>query len=210
MIRAALFDIGNVIVPFDFSPAMVRLGERGRQDSPAGWAGLERIKLAYEGGRIDRAAFLNALRAEVAFTGPDEELVAIWSDVFAPNPPMDALIEQLHAEGLLLFLLSNTSDIHVDTFTSRFPIFGRFAGAIYSHEERLMKPDPEMFRRAIERFGLIPAETIYVDDLAPNIEAAAALGFVALQYDARNHAAFEREFRALLRQDATTRGRAQI
>jgi len=198
VIRAALFDIGNVILPFDFSPALARLRARSGRDTPAGWNEIERVKLAYEGGLMKRADFLASLRRELSFRGSDEELVEIWSDVFAPNLPMDALIDQLHASGLRLYLLSNTSDIHVDTFVSRFPIFARFAGAVYSHEERLMKPDLEMFRRAIDRFRLHPAETLYVDDLAPNVEAATALGFVARQYDYRRHEEFARELAAMV------------
>lgn len=191
MIRAALFDIGNVILPFDFAPALARLRARSRIHDPAAWQKLDALKYALEGGQIDRAAFITGVRHQVGFAGSDDEFVVIWSDIFSANPRMDALIERLHGSGLPLYLLSNTSDIHVDAFRARYPVFGRFAGAVYSHEERLMKPDVEIFRRAIERFALQPEETIYVDDLPPNVAAAAALGFVALPYDHRAHAAFE-------------------
>lgn len=199
MIRAALFDIGNVILPFDFAPAMSRLRARSGRAVPAAWEEVERIKLAYEEGAMSRRDFLAKLRAEIDFDGTDKELVAIWSDVFASNPPMDAFIERLHAGGTPLYLLSNTSDIHVETF-ARFPVFSRFAGAIYSHEERMMKPDAEMFQRAIRKFHIVPAETLYIDDLAPNVDAARNLGFIALSYDYRDHEAFETEVAKWLEQ----------
>jgi glucose-1-phosphatase len=205
VIRAALFDIGNVILPFDFQPALARLGERSRRRESSVWGELDRLKLEYEGGQIDRGTFLARLRGDVAFTGSDEELVAIWSDVFTSNPPMDALIERLHSDGLPLFLLSNTSDIHVEAFRLHYPIFGRFGGAVYSFEEKLMKPDAGIFRRAIARFNLMPAETIYVDDLAPNVETASSLGFVAIHYDRKNHEGFERELLAHLGNPAEPR-----
>ena len=198
MIRAALFDIGNVILPFDFSPALVKLRGRSAVRDLAAWEEFDALKRAYEGGQLDRAAFLADVRQRVGYAGTDDEFVDIWKDIFAPNPPMDAVIERLHRDGLPLYLLSNTNDMHVDAFRSRYPIFDRFSGAVYSHEEKHLKPDPEIFRRAIERFSLVPVETIYVDDLAPNVEAAAALGFVALRYDYRAHLAFEKKLWAEL------------
>lgn len=198
MIRAALFDIGNVILPFDFAPALARLRARSRVHEPAAWQQIDALKHDYEGGQMDRAAFIAGVRHHVGFAGSDDDFVAIWTDIFAANPPMDGLIERLHSGGLPLYLLSNTSDIHVDAFRSRYPIFGRFDGAVYSYEERLMKPDEKIFRQAIDRFSLRPDETIYLDDLQSNVAAARALGFVAVPYDYRAHDEFERDFWARL------------
>ena len=202
MIRAALFDIGNVILPFDFAPARARLRAGSRVHEPAAWQQIDALKHDYEGGQMDRAAFIAGVRHQVGFAGSDDDFVAIWADIFAANPPMDGLIERLHSGGLPLYLLSNTSDIHVDAFRSRYPIFERFVGAVYSHEERLLKPDAEIFRRAIDRFSLSPDETIYIDDLSPNVQAAAALGFIALPYDYRAHQDFERDLMNRLHSDA--------
>ncbi len=199
MIRAALFDIGNVILPFDFAPALARLRARSRIHEPTAWQKVDALKFAYEGGQMERAAFIAAVRHHLGFAGSDNDFVTIWTDIFSPNPPMDALIERLYDRGLRLYLLSNTSDIHVDAFRSRYPIFERFGGAVYSHEERLMKPDAEIFRRAIDRFSLQPDETIYLDDLQPNVDAAAGLGFISLPYNHRSHEAFERDLNSRLR-----------
>jgi epoxide hydrolase-like predicted phosphatase len=198
MIRAALFDIGNVILPFDFSLAEAKIKARSRAQDPAAWAAFAALKIAYEGGRIDRAAFFAGMRQQVGFAGTDAEFRLIWEDIFSSNPPMDAVIKRLHRDGLPLYLLSNTNDIHVDAFRARYPIFGDFSGAVYSHEEGLLKPDPEIFRRAIERFSLTPTETIYIDDLTPNLDAAAALGFLALPYNYRAHHDFEKRLWAEL------------
>ncbi len=151
-------------------------------------------------GRADEPGGIPRRRApQVHFTGTDAEFTSIWEDIFAPNPPMDAVIERLHHDGLPLYLLSNTNDIHVDWFRARYPIFGKFAGAVFSHEERLMKPDPEIFQRAIARFSLTPAETVYVDDYASEHRGRAkALGFLALPYDYREHHDFERRLWAEL------------
>jgi HAD superfamily hydrolase (TIGR01509 family) len=198
VISAALFDIGNVILPFDFALAEAKIRARSGVRDPAAWVAFDALKNAYERGQMNRAEFLADVRQQVGFTGTDADFTAIWDDIFVSNPPMDAVIERLHRDGLPLYLLSNTNDIHVDAFRAHYPIFGKFAGAVYSHEEQLLKPDPEIFRRAIERYGLTPAETVFIDDLAPNIAAATALGFVALPYDYRAHHDFERRLWAEL------------
>jgi len=186
---ALLFDIGNVILPFDFGPALARLRGRSKIAEPAAWRKFEALKIAYESGQLDRAGFLAAVRHTVGFAGEESDFASIWSDIFTPNPAMEAFIEAQAAAGRPLYLLSNTNDLHVEYFTARFPIFGRFGGAVYSHEEKLCKPDPAIFRVAIERFGLQPADTLYLDDLAPNIAAARELGFQTLLYDWRQHEA---------------------
>lgn len=187
MVSAILFDIGNVILPFDLGPAVQQLRAHSRVSDPAAWKKFDALKISYESGGLDRAGFLAAVRHHVGFAGEDAELIRLWTEIFTPNPAMDSFIAQQAAAGMPMFLLSNTNDLHVEHFTARYPVFGHFRGAVYSHEERLFKPDPAIFRVAIERFGLDPAATLYLDDLAPNIEAARALGFQTLLYDWRRH-----------------------
>jgi len=57
------------------------------------------------------------------------------------------------------------------------PVFGLLRGIVVSGEERLVKPDPAIFRVAIERFGFEPADVLFVDDSAANIATARELGF---------------------------------
>lgn len=187
MLSAVLFDIGNVILPFDFAPAHQKLRAHCRVSDPAAWKKFEALKLSYEAGAVDRAGFIGGARHHLGFAGTEADFCAIWADIFTPNPAMDAYITAQAEAGLPLYLLSNTNDIHVEFFTAHFPIFGRFHGAVYSHEEKLFKPDPAIFQVAIQRFGLDPATTLYLDDLAPNIESARALGFQTLLYDWRRH-----------------------
>ena len=110
----------------------------------------------------------------------------------AKNESIRVLVVDDHAVVRigLKTLLSNTSGPHVAWFTSRYRVFDCFRAAIYSHEAGCMKPEPEIFRIAIDRLGLDPAATIYVDDLPDNVAAGAAAGFRAIQYDHEDHAAF--------------------
>jgi 2-haloacid dehalogenase/putative hydrolase of the HAD superfamily len=101
-----------------------------------------------------------------------------WWEMFSgPIPETEAAIEALHARGVQQFGLSNISHEVVEGTYAMSPAFGRLADAVISGQERLVKPDPAIFRLAAERFGHAPADLLFVDDSAANIEAARALGF---------------------------------
>lgn len=93
-----------------------------------------------------------------------------------------ALLEQLDAAGVRLFALTNWSAETFAIGASRLPFLDRFEGVIVSGQVKLAKPDPAIFRLLADRYGLDPARTLFVDDMRPNVEAAAALGFRAIQF----------------------------
>jgi 2-haloacid dehalogenase len=87
------------------------------------------------------------------------------------------LLGELRARGVPVFALTNWSAEKFSLARARFAFLEWFDGVIVSGEERLKKPDPRIYRLAIERFGLDPPWTLYVDDAEANIAAAALLGF---------------------------------
>ena len=80
------------------------------------------------------------------------------------------------------YLLSNTNALHIDFIRERyeFPSFVR--GAILSHELGIRKPDPAIYRAAMKLSGTKPEETVFVDDLKPNVESAKELGMIAIRF----------------------------
>jgi HAD superfamily hydrolase (TIGR01509 family) len=189
MIRAFLFDIGNVLLKFDFSVAMRKtLALSEVHDPIEATTQIDRIKLGYEDGQIDRAAFLRGVFDVLRYRGTEAEFVAAWEDIFTPNEPMVALVERLHGR-FPLYLLSNTNDIHRDYFTRQYDFFRRFAAGTYSYEAKASKPGKEIYEIAQRQHGLEPATTFFIDDLLPNIETARALGFHAHHYHYDDHGA---------------------
>src|SRR3954452_12469293 len=94
-IDAFIFDIGNVILRFDFNTAMKNLQ---RHCDPAAESILEQmepVKVAYEGGRIGRSEFQTRMREILRYTGTDTDFISAWEDIFTENEPMIRLIEQL-------------------------------------------------------------------------------------------------------------------
>jgi len=88
-----------------------------------------------------------------------------------------AILGELRACGVPLFALTNWSAEKFPLARTRFSFLEWFEGIVVSGEERLKKPDPRIYCLAVERFGLEPSQTLYVDDASANIAAAAPLGF---------------------------------
>ena len=186
-IRAFLFDIGNVLLKFDFSICLKALAAKSDIGDPlATFARFDQVKAAYEDGQFDRAAFLRAVFDVLGYRGTEAEFIAAWEDIFTPNEPMHALVEQLRT-GYPLFLLSNTNDIHVESIFRRYPVFRHFTAGTYSHAARASKPSRAIYEIACRDLGLESASTFFIDDLLPNIETARSLGFQTHHYHHDRH-----------------------
>lgn len=115
-----------------------------------------------------------------------EAAIRLWHDryddmVAGEVPGTADVLRELHAAGIRLFVLSNmpADVLHV---LDRFEWISLFEGVIYSGREGVVKPDPAIYGLLVERYGLDPATTAFVDDRAENVEAAAALGFRAVRF----------------------------
>jgi HAD superfamily hydrolase (TIGR01509 family) len=195
-IHAILFDIGNVLLRFDFSLALRALAAKSEVDDPADvLVRIERVKIAYEDGAIARGAFMRGAFDVLRYRGTERDFIAAWEDIFEPNPPMIALVEELHARHPL-YLLSNTSDIHRDYLFRRYPFFSCFSGGVYSFEVGASKPGRHIFEIAKRQLGIEPETTFFIDDLLPNIETARVLGFVCHHYHHDRHDTLLQKLRA--------------
>jgi 2-haloacid dehalogenase len=100
-----------------------------------------------------------------------------------PLPGMVELVDELHAAGVPLFAITNFSGEFWPPFRAReAALFDRFRDIIVSGDERLAKPDPAIFERAMTRFRIGPGEALFVDDRAENVAASEAAGFIGHQF----------------------------
>lgn len=94
-----------------------------------------------------------------------------------------ALLAALRESGQVrLLALTNWSAETFPVARARFPFLAWFEGIVVSGEEGLAKPDPEIFERMRTRYGLVPAQTLFIDDSLRNVEAAARLGYRAVRF----------------------------
>ena len=120
------------------------------------------------------------------------ELVDHIGERLTPIPASLSVLERLrdlrdaqaHVNGvpLQLYYLSNMPSPYARVLEQRHPFLKWFAGGIYSGDVKLIKPDPAIFALLAQRHGLVPANTVFIDDLAANVEAARALGWTAIHF----------------------------
>lgn len=105
------------------------------------------------------------------------EMSKDWTqDSLYPTVGMRAVIGLLKAIGYNLYILSNCGR-HFHVFEDRIPGINHFDGILISAEERMLKPNREIYERLLEKFNLKAEECIFIDDLQANIDAAKAVGF---------------------------------
>ena len=92
-----------------------------------------------------------------------------------PVKPTERLLGDLKSAGYKLYVLSNMSKEFI-AFLRRFPLYGHFDGEVISCEEQTVKPEPRIYRILLDRYGLAPEETLFIDDRPANLEAAARFG----------------------------------
>lgn len=106
-----------------------------------------------------------------------------WTETLgeAIDPTVEILGE-LRSAGLRLFALSNWSAETFPLARPRYPFLEWFEGIVVSGEVRLVKPDPGIFRHLLERYGLDPASTVFIDDSEANVRAARRLGMTGIHF----------------------------
>jgi 2-haloacid dehalogenase len=97
--------------------------------------------------------------------------------------PTVAILEELRDAGVRLYALSNWSAETFPVARPRYPFLEWFDGIVISGEEKIAKPDPAIFRQLLNRYGLDPAATVFIDDSEANVRAAAAEGMIALRFE---------------------------
>lgn len=177
-VDVVLFDLGNVLVRWD--PFLPYEGRYPRADVERFFAEADFAALNHA---QDAGEPWPAVRARLAAVRPD---LAPMLDVYVTHhraalpgevPGADALVRDVLAAGLRAYGLTNWGAESWHLAAEQAPVIRLLAGVVVSGQERVAKPDAEVFRRAVARFGLDPARTLFTDDTRRNVDAAAALGF---------------------------------
>lgn len=112
-------------------------------------------------------------------------------------PATKSLIADLKAAGYSLYVLSNMSLEFIE-FLRKKEVYSHFDGEVVSCMEHVVKPEKEIYNRLVERYGLKPEETLFIDDRKKNTATARELGWQGYDFDHRNPEASCAELRAML------------
>ena len=184
MIKTVIFDIGNVLVKFDwrsYSEALL-----GKEIAPivtealwkdGYWEEFDRGVLPFEEivGRMEQAApdYKAEIRQALAHAGDSlrqYEYAIPW-------------ILELKAQGYQVLFLSNYSEFLMEQNPEALSFLPHLDGGLFSCHAKRIKPDPRIYAMLCENCGLNPEEALFIDDNAANIEAARQFGLHAIRFE---------------------------
>ncbi len=186
-IKNIIFDFGKVIVNIDWERVSKELKARGVKnvDELHDYLVEENFYFDLETGEISPQTFRDAIRMFIGDHTPDHEIDAAWNSMILDIPEQRVKLLEKLKNKYRTFLLSNTNQIHFQHYNTYFAshygyenLADIFEEAYFSHEMRLRKPDPEIYRVVLEKHGLKAGETLFIDDMVENIRSAGELGIV--------------------------------
>ena len=199
MIRNIVFDMGQVLIRWRPEEILEHFDLTGEEKtmllqelfwSPE-WIQQDRGILT-EGEMIERVS----ARLPESIHAAVEEVIKAWHVWhLTPMPGMAELVRRLKAQGYGIYLLSNASTA-LRGYFPRIPGSECFDGLMVSAEEKLLKPQHEIYERLYERFGLVPEQCVFIDDSPANIEGAMLTGMQGIVFRGDTER-LRRELRAL-------------
>ncbi len=179
MIKNIIFDFGDIFINLDKPATYREMAKLGVTDITEE---MMSVYHKYEKGLISTEAFLNFYHDK--FSIAKEDLIFAWNAILSdfPKKRLDFLKDLADSKKYRLFLLSNTNDLHIKwiqdslgkVFYNEFK--NSFEQFYLSHEINFRKPDSEIYEFVLKENNLISDETLFVDDLKENTDAANKLG----------------------------------
>lgn len=182
---AIIFDLGKVLVDFDYSIAARKIAARSHKapkDLHA-FLGSSPLLVEYESGRLTRQDFYEAIRKAIGYQGDLVDFGSYFGDIFTEIPGTIALHHELRQRGYSTFIFSNTNDLAIEHVRRNFPFFAHFTGYILSYEVGSLKPQPKIYETVEAFTGKSGAELVYIDDRPENIDTGLARGWRAILHE---------------------------
>jgi FMN phosphatase YigB (HAD superfamily) len=181
-----VFDLGKVLVDFDYSIAARRVAASSTQppENLDAFLSSSPALVQFETGLLTRQSFFDRIQNATGFRGNVHEFGGMFADIFTEIPPMIELHAELRRRGFKTYIFSNTNDLAIEHIRRNFPFFGNFDGYIFSYEVKAMKPDAPIYEALEHMAGRCGAEIVYIDDRPENIAAGAARDWRTILHEA--------------------------
>ncbi len=190
-----LFDLGGVILDINVQATLKQFYELG---FPADLMQFPHsmttdLFFKYETGKLDSEAFRNEIRKKTGVEMSDQTFDEAWNAMLIQIPRERTDLLKLLSMRYDLYMLSNTSELHVKVFekmyldTAGVSMHEVFKKIYYSHEIGWHKPDHEAWEHVIKDAEIRPEETLFLDDNIHNIKASQELGFQAIHIHERTN-----------------------
>jgi len=180
-IKNIVFDIGRVLVNLHLDVIEKFLLEYDATHSNLKDFTRHSGYLEHERGDISRDEFFQRVQTICQRDVDFNTFRQVWQGIFSPNIPMLELAQSLKQQ-YGVYILSNTNPLHWEVLQQDYQLHELVHGVVTSFEARAMKPEPVIYEHLINRFNLIPAETLFIDDLAENAQGARDCGWLAIHH----------------------------
>ena len=179
-----IFDLGGVVFHWDAGELITRCFQTDEERLSVqkhflghpDWAEMDRGTLPVREA-LNRASRRSGLPVEAFKKVLDEA-----HDFLVPKEPTHRLIRQLKKNGHNLYVLSNMHHATAAHLEQNYSIFKLFDGIVFSCRVEMVKPEPEIFNYIIKNYSLIPEESVFIDDMQVNIDAAQKAGMRAILF----------------------------
>ncbi|NOD46697.1 MULTISPECIES: HAD family phosphatase [unclassified Ruegeria] len=181
--KAVVFDIGNVLIRWD--PHLAWLHEMGSREAVAEF--LTRIDFQDRNLRADGGENFADLASELDDV-EDQRRLSVYVERYAMTVPQKIegtwqLLYRLKEQGTQVHAITNWSAETWPVGVGAHPELGDVFGVtVVSGQEKLLKPQPEIFHRLCERAGLAPKNCIFIDDGLHNVDGARAVGMDGIHF----------------------------
>ncbi|HKZ35250.1 MAG TPA: HAD family phosphatase [Patescibacteria group bacterium] len=183
MIKLILFDLGGVV--FTNGTKLFIADMAAKYNLPP--ADLEAvfdgdIGTQYREGKINRDKFWQEVLKNLPFKESADELEKDWVNHYDLIPGMKELIWRLSRQYQVMYLSDNVRE-RVENLDERFKFLHWFEGGIFSHEVGVRKPNPKIYKLALQAAGVTAPEAIFIDDKPKNLTPAKALGMKVILFE---------------------------
>lgn len=183
--EAIVFDVGNVLLRFDPERVSALLPADVRGPLAQSMFGPAHLWSGFDGGLESNESIARRIARDAGIPDAWPQVIHVlhhFHETMTPLPLAGRLAE-LRAMGKRLFALTNYPEPSFSLACAAFPFLTEeMEGAVVSARERLVKPDPAIFRLLARRYSLTPEKTLFIDDTEKNVISAAEWGFRVWHY----------------------------
>lgn len=182
--KNVIFDLGNVLLSFK---PMVYLNSKIPDEDKSKQI-YEQIFASEEWLMLDRGVITEeeAINKICNRNTEDSELIRLvmdnWYQLLTPIEGTVDILKELSCKGYKNYVLSNFHLLAYEDVTKRFDFFRYFDGGVISYEEKLMKPEKDIYDKLIRKYNIDPKETLFIDDSIENVESAKKLGLEGILF----------------------------
>ena len=179
-----VFDVGNVLLTFEPEKVSSLLPDEHREALSQAMFGPDWRWAAFDLGAETNEDIAQSVADSARVPGGRDMVLYAFLEFYRTMKPLPLyhMIPELKAAGKKLYALTNYGEPAFSSTCRAFPHLALLDGHVVSAREKLVKPDPAFFSLLLNRYGLVPGETLFIDDAAANAEAAARMGFKVWHY----------------------------